>query len=177
MKERWKEIEGFYGYYLISDFGRVKSVGGWCGTAKRKEKIRNTSLTKDGYVKVRLVKKDKDKTVRVHQLVAEAFVSNPNKKDTVNHKDGDKQNNHYSNLEWADRSEQMYHAYKLNLKKSQRGANNKNSKLTDDDIREIRKTYVRQSKKFGTVALAKKYGVINRVIGLIVNFKSYKNVE
>lgn len=177
MKEIWKEIEGFYGYYSISNFGRVKSTGGWCGTAKRKEKIRSTSLTKDGYVKVRLNKKDKDKTVRIHQLVAEAFVPNPNKKDTVNHIDGNKQNNHYTNLEWVDRSEQMYHAYRLNLKNSQTGANNKNSKLTDDDVREIRKKYVRQSKEFGTVALARKYGVTNRVIGLIVNFKSYKNVK
>lgn len=177
MEERWKEIEGFYGYYLISDFGRIKSIGGWCGSAKRKEKIRSTSLTKDGYIKVRLNKKDKDKTVRVHRLVAEAFIPNLENKDTVNHKDGNKQNNHFSNLEWSDRSEQMYHAYDLQLKKPQIGIENKNSKLTSDDIKEIRKLYVRQSKEYGTVALAKKYGVTDSVIGLIIRNKSYKNVK
>ena len=177
VEERWKEIEGFYGYYLISDFGRIKSIGGWCGSAKRKEKIRSTSLTKDGYIKVRLNKKDKDKTARVHRLVAEAFIPNLENKDTVHHKDGNKQNNHFSNLEWFDRSEQMYHAYDLQLKKSQTGIENKNSKLTSDDIKEIRKLYVRQSKEYGTVALAKKYGVTDSVIGLIIRNKSYKKVK
>ncbi len=115
MEERWKEIEGFYGYYLISDFGRIKSIGGWCGSAKRKEKIRSTSLTKDGYIKVRLNKKDKDKTVRVHRLVAEAFIPNLENKDTVNHKDGNKRNNHKSNLEWITKVDNVKHAWKSGL--------------------------------------------------------------
>ena len=71
----------------------------------------------------------------------------------------------------------MYHAYDLQLKKSQIGIENKNSKLTSDDIKEIRKLYVRQSKEYGTVALAKKYGVTDSVIGLIIRNKSYKNVK
>lgn len=177
MKKEWKDVKGYEGFYQISNSGIVKSLGGWCGTAKRKEKIRSTSLTHDGYVKVRLIHQGKDKTMRVHRLVAEAFIPNPENKDTVNHIDGNKQNNIVSNLEWANRTEQMIHAYKLGLKTSRIGSKNSNAKLTDEQVREIRKLYVPQSKEFGTVALGKKYGVTNRVIGLIVNGKAYKNVK
>jgi len=177
MKEEWKDIEGYEGFYQISNLGQVKSRGGWCGTAKRKEKIRSTSLTRDGYVKVRLLYQGKDKTMRVHRLVAEAFVFNPENKDTVNHIDGNKQNNIVSNLEWLDRTEQMFHAYKLGLKTSRVGSQNTNAKLADEQVREIRKSYVPYSKECGTVALAEKYGVTNRVIGLIVKNKAYKNVK
>lgn len=177
MKEEWKDIEGYEGFYQISNLGRVKSLGGWCGTAKRKEKIRSTSLTHDGYVKVRLIHQGKDKTMRVHRLVAEAFILNSENKDTVNHIDGNKQNNTVSNLEWVDRTEQMLHAYALGLKTSRVGSNNSNAKLTDEQVREIRKTYVPYSKEFGTVALAEKYGVTNRVVGLIVKNRAYKNVK
>lgn len=177
MEEIWKDIEGFEGFYQISNLGRVKSLGGWCGTAKRKEKIRSTSLTHDGYVKVRLIHQGKDKTMRVHRLVAEAFIPNLEGKDTVNHIDGNKLNNSVLNLEWTDRTEQMLHAYDLGLKTSRVGSTNSNAKLTDEQVKEIRKLYVPYSKQFGTVALAKKHGVTNRVIGLIVNGKAYKNVK
>lgn len=170
MKETWKDIEGFEGLYQVSDLGRVRSLG-------IRGRIRSLSLTKDGYPKVRLIHKGKDKTARVHRLVAEAFIPNPEGKDTVNHIDGNKENNRVSNLEWVDRSEQMYHAYRLGLKPSMGGTNNTQAKLTAEQVKEIRRDYVRQSQEFGTVALAKKYGVTNRVIGLVVNGKSYKNVE
>lgn len=177
MVEKWKDIKGYEGFYQISNLGRVKSLGGWCGTAKRKEKIRSVSLTQDGYVKIRLIHQGRDRTARVHRLVAEAFILNPDNKDTVNHIDGNKQNNEVTNLEWADRAEQMQHAYCLGLKTSKVGSLNPNAKLTDEQVREIRNAYVPYSKEFGTVALAEKYGVTNRVIGLIVKNKAYKNVK
>jgi hypothetical protein len=70
----------------------------------------------------------------------------------------------------------MYHAYKNNPKKPMQGRLNANAKSTDDEVRYIREHYKRNSKEFGTVALGKKFGVNNRVIGLIVARKSYKNV-
>lgn len=177
MEEKWKEIKGFEGFYQISSLGRVKSLRGGRDSAKQHEKIRATSLTKDGYVKVRLMHQGKDKTMRVHRLVAEAFLPNLENKDTINHIDGNKQNNAVSNLEWADRTEQMEHAYSLGLKTAHKGSSNANAKLTDNQVREIRSAYVPYSRDFGTVALAKKYGVTNRVIGLVVNRKAYKNVK
>jgi hypothetical protein len=55
----------------------------------------------------------------VHRLVAKAFIRNPEGKKTVNHKDGNKQNNHYLNLEWATHSDNERHAWRLGLKKTE----------------------------------------------------------
>lgn len=177
LEEIWKDIEGFNGFYQVSNLGRVKSLGGWCGTAKKKERIRTLSHTKDGYLKVRLMYKGKDITCRVHRLVAEAFIPNPKNLETVNHIDGNKENNVVNNLEWCDRTYQMEHAYKLKLKTSRLGSDNTNAKLTDEDIKYIKSVYKKYSREFNTVSLAKKFNVTNRVIGLIVNNKTYKNVK
>ena len=174
MEEEWKDIIGFEGAYKISNFGRVYS------TPRRGNKgveFLKISYTHDGYAKVRLIYNGKDKTMRVHRLVAEAFIPNPQNKDTVNHIDGDKTNNNVYNLEWCDRHEQLDHAYKLGLKTARSGSKNSNAKLTNEQVKEIRKSYVRYSKEFGTVALAKKYDVTNVVIGLIVRGETYKNVK
>lgn len=173
--EIWKDIEGFEGVYQISNYGRVKSLRKKCGTIIKEESMRKLSLTRDGYYKVRLIRGDKDVTTRVHRLVAKAFIPNPENKETVNHIDGNKLNNHVDNLEWSTRHEQLQHAYDLGLKKPHRGAKNSQAKLTNEQAEEIRRTYVKHSKngKSSSVALAKKYGVTNRVILLIVNNKSY----
>ena len=163
MKEEWKEIKGFEGAYLISNKGNVLSIPRR-GSKGQEPTLRKISYTHDGYAKVRLLHNGKDRTMRIHRLVAEAFIPNPENKETVNHIDGNKKNNEICNLEWANRSEQMEHAYKNGLKKPVHN----NRKLTDSQAEEIRKEYVRNSKEHGTVALAKKYGVNNTTIGMIV---------
>lgn len=177
MQEVWRDIEGYDGFYQISNLGRVKSRGKQCAVSEKKEIIRAMSLTRDGYVKVRLLHRGKDKTVRVHRLVAAAFLPNPDNKPTVNHIDGNKQNNVIGNLEWADRAEQMTHAYALGLKAPLCGSAQPNAKLTDEQVREIRALYVPHDRRRGTVALSQKYGVSNRVIGLILRGMSYQNVK
>lgn len=172
MKEEWKAIEGFEGAYMISTTGKVLSLPR-PGTKHREPALRALSLNHDGYVKVRLLANGKDVTARVHRLVAEAFIPNPENKETVNHKDGNKENNSVENLEWADRHEQMYHAYNRGLKKPMAGVRNYNAKLTAEQVEAIRKEYVRQSKEHGTVALGRKYGVNNATIGLVVRGVSY----
>ena len=174
--EEWKDIKGYEGVYQVSNLGQVRHMAGQYGTALRKEKILKQSFTTDGYKRVRLMLKEKDKTRTVHRLVAEAFLPNSDPNLTVNHKDGDKANNKVENLEWIDRSLQMYHAYKLGLKKSQAGVDNCNAKLTAEQVKYIREHYQRHSPEFGQPALAKKFGVAHSVIGKIVRGKTYKNV-
>lgn len=108
MQEAWKDIPNFEGYYQVSNFGRIRSI-----TRKAKTKILNNNYrtikgqlispakTKDGYLKVSLSKKHKRYYFRVHRLVANAFLSNPNNYPVINHKDENKLNNRVDNLEWC----------------------------------------------------------------------------
>lgn len=173
--EMWKDIENYIGLYQVSNYGNVKSLSKKSGNCFRGEILLKQKTTKDGYKYVCLSKNHKQETFRVHRLVAQYFVDGAG--DTVNHKDGDKTNNHADNLEWCDRSENMKHAYRLGLKKAKKGCDNSQSKLTEDDVRYIRTHYKRQSTEFGTVALSKKFNVSNRVIGLIVRGLSYTNIK
>ena len=94
MKEIWKDIKGYEGKYQISNLGKVKSL---IGNSKiLKPEIRT------GYYSVSLMKNKKKHYYRIHRLVAEAFIPNPNNLPMVNHKDEDKLNNIASNLEWCD---------------------------------------------------------------------------
>ena len=177
-KEIWKDIKGYEGRYQISNHGKVKSLSRKAGTVYLKEKIlSNKRLTKDGYPRVSLRDGEKFKEFKIHRLVATHFIDNPHNKETVNHIDGDKTNNHVDNLEWSNRNEQMYHAYKLRLKTSISGSDNSQSKLTNEQVKEIRRTFKKGSREFGGSALARKFGVSHRTIVLVVNGETYKNVQ
>jgi hypothetical protein len=107
--EIWKDIEGYEGHYQISSFGRLKSF------KKFKEGfILSNVNSKKGYFSVVLRYKDKIKSTRIHRLVAEHFIENSENKTYVNHKDLNKQNNHYLNLEWCTPRENVIHSIKSN---------------------------------------------------------------
>ena len=95
--ETWKEIAGYEGLYEVSDLGRVKSLG---NNKSRKEKILKPQKECSGYLQIGLYKDGHGKMLKIHRLVAEAFIPNTQGFNTVNHKDEDKTNNTVSNLEW-----------------------------------------------------------------------------
>ena len=100
IEERWKDIKDYEGLYQVSDLGRVKSLVR-NNTIKKPRILKNCCTCKNYYI-VTLSKNNIVKTRRVHRLVAEAFIPNPNNLPEVNHKDEDKSNNCVSNLEWCD---------------------------------------------------------------------------
>lgn len=130
--EKFKSIKEYESYYEISNYGRVRSLyGRYKNCEFKKPYVRN-----DGYVVINLVKDKKQKTFYIHKLVAEYFVENNNCKNTeVNHIDGNKQNNLYSNLEWCSSGENKLHAYNNGLTK--RGSDRPSSKLSEDDVKKI----------------------------------------
>lgn len=119
MKEIWKDIQGFEGAYMVSNFGRVKSMArtrksrGGC-LCPVPEKILSQSTDKDGYKDVALSKNHKLYFFRVHRLVAMAFIPNPNNYPLINHKDENPANNNVQNLEWCNQSyNTSYSNYKV----------------------------------------------------------------
>lgn len=96
--EIWKDIEGYEGLYQVSNLGRVKSLG---NNKSRKEKIMKLSKNKGNYLHVVLNKGGKAKTCKVHRLVAFAFIPRVEGKTHVDHIDGNRQNNVYTNLRYC----------------------------------------------------------------------------
>ena len=86
--------------------------------ANRPFKLLKPNINDDGYASTTLRNDEGKKTFRIHRLVAREFIPNPENKETVNHIDGNKLNNRVENLEWNTREENMQHAYKTGLKKS-----------------------------------------------------------
>ena len=97
-KEIWKDILGYEGKYMVSNWGRVKSLN-YHRTGK--EKILKGCDNGDSYLRVMLYKDGKGKKYRVNRLVAQAFISNPDNLPEVNHKDKVRTNNCVDNLEWC----------------------------------------------------------------------------
>lgn len=103
--EKWSPIPDTH--YSVSSEGRVRN--------DETGRIKALGKRHDGYYKVDLYSEGSRSSERVHRLVAQAFIPNPNNKPQVNHIDGNKINNSVENLEWVDGSENMIHAYNTGL--------------------------------------------------------------
>ena len=131
--EAWTNIIGFEGKYQVSNFGRVKSLSRQVKCRNGGHRLVRERVLKSGYSEVNcevvaLYNSRQQTMKKVHRLVAEAFISNPENKPEVNHIDGDRKNNHVLNLEWNTRSENVKHAWDNNLMVSQKKALKKWSK-------------------------------------------------
>lgn len=109
--EIWKDVPNYEGLYQVSNYGRLKSleksVKFYSGYAKKKcerkypERIICKNHIANGYLQLELYKNGKAKKIKMHRLVAETFIPNPNNYPCVNHKDENKLNNCVDNLEWC----------------------------------------------------------------------------
>lgn len=104
-------VKGYEAHYGVDRFGNVYSLKGG-KVVKRK-----LSVSKQGYYCVGLKDNDRIKNARVHRLVAEAFIPNPENKPYINHIDGNKKNNCVDNLEWCTPSENSRHALAMGMLK------------------------------------------------------------
>ena len=115
--EIWKDIEGYEGLYQVSNLGNVRSldrvVTNYQGSFIKKGEVKTICNLTKGYKGVCLCKDGKQKTHKVHRLVAQAFLPNPDNLPQVNHKDEDKTNNSVNNLEWCDNEYNINYSWSI----------------------------------------------------------------
>ena len=168
--ETWKDVPNFDGKYQINNKGDIRHKD-------RLDKYLKPAKNRKGYLTVGLWGNHKGNTFRVHRLVAQVFIPNPENKPQINHINGIKTDNRVENLEWVNNSENVRHADKLGLRRCVKGEKHYMCKLSETDIEAIRKSYIFRHPEFGTVALAKKYGVSQQHISNILNNRKRVNNE
>jgi hypothetical protein len=141
--ETWKDIIGYEGYYSISNLGRVrclkKSVRGVISD-RIAPKIMVIHFNKfTGYYSVQFGEWGffEHQRFPIHRLVATHFVDNPNNFPEVNHIDGDKGNNHFTNLQWVTREQNIQHGFVTGLIETPKGQNHVCAKLTNEAVLQI----------------------------------------
>ena len=149
------------GYFLEKD-GSVYSNRKFSKKTKLEQHI-----DKGGYLRVTI---GNPRVIhKVHRLVAQTFISNPENKPHVNHIDGNKTNNHVDSLEWCTASENIQHAYDTGLKKPYKG-------LKDKGNNEFYKEWDKLIKNGESMrSIGKRYGVSHRTVGNVV--KKYNNLK
>lgn len=105
--EKWRDIPGYEGDYMVSNLGRIKSM---VGRRRPKEKVLRDFNIGSGYRYVTLSVGGRRTNMLVHRAVALAFIGEPKIGDEVNHKNGDKTDNRAANLEWVSHKQNIAHA-------------------------------------------------------------------
>ena len=171
-EEEWRDVVGYEGLYQVSELGNIRSLPRLAMRSNGKPltingKILSPGTDPKGYLRACL---GKHNTMKVHRLVAAAFIPNPLNLPEVNHIDGNKQNNSIENLEWVSHADNVKHAVSIGKYST------RNSKISYDDVRAIKAEYVRSSQAHGTSALAKKYGVTSPYIWRIIHGKKRQTI-
>ena len=169
MEEIWKDIKGYEGLYQVSNLGNVRSLDRYKKNNKGKYLQRGVVLKKnhdkDGYSIVGLYKSGNSCTKKVHRLVAQAFIPNPKNKPTVNHKNGIRDDDKLSNLEWATMSENQLHAFRVlkrkpvipNKEQIEKSLKSKYKKVIQYEMQII----IKETARYGSIKEAEKTTGIN----------------
>lgn len=176
--EKWIDIYGYEGLYMVSDLGRIKSifrqVDGLGGKIHSfPEKLLSHQVDKFGYHRVPLRKNSKAKYLSVHRLVAQHFIPNPFNLPQVNHKKGNKSDNRATEIEWCTASQNKKHSYDELNHARMRGERNGMTKITPEIIKSVKEAYNKlQSFKL----TGNQFGISNTHAWRIVRNKTWEHL-
>lgn len=169
-------ILGFDYEYIVQKDGTIISHARY----HNKNMIMKQHSSKDGYKNIGLILNGKTSDHRVHRIVASAFVPNPDNKPFINHKDGNKSNNNYDNLEWCTQKENVKHSINVLKKWSSSEKQSlaaqklgiQRRKLSIEEAREIRRLYAEEN--ISCLKLSKMFGLSKPCVLRIIHYESYK---
>jgi hypothetical protein len=166
--EIWKTI-------LESDLYEISNKGNF---RRKFHNNRKLHKNKKGYLNATIYPEGKNNPcicLKIHRLVAQAFLPNPDNKIQVNHKDCNKENNNVDNLEWISNEENFKHAIKNNRLKFKYAQEHPECRFTVEEIEYIRKVYIAHHNIYGCRALARKFKVSHTTIRDIIHNTTYKS--
>jgi hypothetical protein len=173
--EKKKSVRGYEGIYEVSIYGNIFSLKRRDRMGRRIEgKQLSPSILSMGYPGVTLCNNGKEKKALVHRLVAEAFLENPDELPQVNHKDGNKENNHLENLEWVSSKQNIAHSIEMGLKVTAVGERASKAKLTESDVIKIRELL--KNSDLSLRAIARNYNVHHKTIANIRDNKNWTHI-
>ena len=165
-----KAIPGLVGYFATED-GEIYSE------RKNRKIIRmSPEVTRLGYLRFGYGNKPRRRML-VHTAVALAFLTRPDWATEINHKDGNKANNHVCNLEWSTRSKNVKHAFDSGLINALRGSAIHNAKLTETQAREIKRQLAGDTSRGILARLGRQYGATKEAIGYIKSGRNWAWLE
>lgn len=154
--EIWKDVPGYENFYQANPSGFIKSLSKPLRIKKgfrvTKELIISNTDNGEGYFICSLSKNTIRKSILLHRLIALTFVPNPLNLPEVNHKDGNKLNNHVDNLEWVTRQQNIDHSWSKKLTNCI-GESHHNSKLNKIIVKEIREKYASGKHSYSQLGL------------------------
>lgn len=172
MEEIWKTIPGYENLYEASDLGRIRRVSGLIGGRWGTQFVEGRILKPRkcrGYLAVHLSKNDVQKSTKIHKLVMLAFTGDCSGALQTNHKNGNKHDNRFVNLERMTGVENIQHRiHVLGISKIT------NAKLTPHDVREIRKMH---AEGISGCAIARQFGVSSLPIYRIIHGRGWTHVH
>lgn len=158
----WQPVKGYENWYQVSRDGQIRRTDGSPVTQ---------FLSDQGYSLARVSKPRA--VLRVHRIVAEAFIENPLCLPIINHIDCNRSNNSFENLEWCTQKQNLDHSRNLGrmCQNFWLGKRSPNSSLTDEAVEEIRKRYSEGGISYES--LAKSFGTNKRTVGRIIKGETY----